>query len=106
MGLTTMGMMFVALGLFFSAITRQQIVAAVGTFVTMFGLIVITMFAAQVAAEGRSPWFNAIQFVAIVNQAYRFGSGELDVRFLALHLSVAAFFLYLTVKVVEFSRGR
>ena len=31
-GLTTLGMMFVAIGLFFSALTRNQIVAAIWTF--------------------------------------------------------------------------
>ena len=32
LGLTTLGMMFVAIGLFFSALTRNQIVAAIWTF--------------------------------------------------------------------------
>ena len=32
-GLTTLGMMFVAIGLFFSALTRNQVVAAIWTFV-------------------------------------------------------------------------
>ena len=105
-GLTTMGMMFVAIGLFFSALTRHQVVAAVGTFVALFGLIVVTLFAEQVALESRSSWLDTLRFVAVIDQAFRLGAGQLDLRFLALHLSVAAFFLYLTVKVVQWSRGR
>ena len=40
-GLTTMGMMLVAIGLFFSALTRNQIVAAIWTFVVLFLMIVV-----------------------------------------------------------------
>ncbi len=40
-GLTTMGMMFVAVGLLFSSMTRNQIVAAIWTFVVLFLLIVL-----------------------------------------------------------------
>src|SRR5581483_3651685 len=38
-GLTTIGMMFVAIGLFFSALTRNQIIAAIWTFVVLFLLL-------------------------------------------------------------------
>ena len=38
-GLTTLGMMFVAIGLFFSALTRNQVVAAIWTFVVLFLLV-------------------------------------------------------------------
>ncbi len=41
-GLSTMGMMFVAIGLFFSSLTRNQIVAAVLTFATVFMMIVLS----------------------------------------------------------------
>jgi ABC-2 type transport system permease protein len=105
-GLTTMGMMFVAMGLFFSALTRHQIVAAVGTFAGMFALVLVTMIAAQAAASQGSEWSEALRFVSLVSQAFSFGAGQLDLRYLALHVSATVFLLYLTVKAVEFSRGR
>src|SRR5262249_40403533 len=40
-GLTTMGMMFMAIGLLFSSMTSNQIIAAVWTFVVLFFLIVM-----------------------------------------------------------------
>ena len=40
-GLTTMGMMLVAIGLFFSALTRNQIIAAIWTFVVLFLMVVV-----------------------------------------------------------------
>ena len=42
-GLVTMGMMFVAIGLLFSALTRNQIVAAIWTFVVLFLMVVLTL---------------------------------------------------------------
>jgi ABC-2 type transport system permease protein len=43
-------------------------------------------------------------FVSVIDQVNTFGSGRLDLRFLATHLSVAVPLLYLTAKVLEFRR--
>jgi ABC-2 type transport system permease protein len=104
-GLTTIGMMFVAIGVFFSALTRHQIVAAIGTFAALFSVVLVSMFLYNLAIEQRSPLTRAIAFVTVVLQSYSFGAGLLDLRFLAMHVSVAALVIYLTVKVVEFRRG-
>ncbi len=103
-GLTTLGMMFVAIGLFFSALTRNQVVAAIWTFATLFALVLLTTVVANYALARRSGWGEAIQFVAVINQLSTFGTGRLDLRFLAIHLSTAVLMLYLTTKVVQFRR--
>lgn len=103
-GLTTIGMMFVAIGVFFSSLTRNQIVAAIGTFVVLFGLVLLIMVY-DVAHDRGSSWADALRFVAVLFQVTSFGTGQLDVRYLALHLSVAVFMLYLTVKVLQARRG-
>jgi gliding motility-associated transport system permease protein len=103
-GLTSMGAMFVAIGLFFSSMTRNQIVSAVLTFATVFLLIVVTQAGYAYAMFRRSNWAEAIQFVSVVHQVNTFGSGQLDLRFLALHLSTSVLMLYLTVKVLEYRR--
>src|SRR5262249_43104844 len=41
LGLTTMGMEFIAIGLLLSALTRNQIIAAIWTFVILFAMVVI-----------------------------------------------------------------
>jgi ABC-2 type transport system permease protein len=104
-GLTTLGMMFVSIGLFFSALTRNQIIAAIWTFVVLFLLVVLTLLMFHSAAQRPGGWSDALRFVAILFQVQSFGSGQLDLRYLALHLSVTAFMLYLTVKTLE-TRGR
>lgn len=103
-GLATMGMMLVSLGVFFSALTRNQVVAAINTFVALFLLVVLTAIGHGYAAERRSEWADAARFVSLLDQIREFGTGQLDIRYLVLHLSVCVLMLYLTVKVVEYRR--
>jgi ABC-2 type transport system permease protein len=104
-GLITTGMMFIAIGLFFSSLTRNQIIAAVMTFVAVFLLIVVTNAAYDNAMRTRKvAQAEAIQFISVIDQLNTFGSGQLDLRFVALHLSASVLMLYLTVKVLEFRR--
>jgi ABC-2 type transport system permease protein len=104
-GLTTLGMMFVAIGVFFSALTQNQIIAAIWTFLVLLLLVVLTLLMAVSAAGRPDGWGDALRFVAILFQVQSFGAGQLDLRFITLHFSVTVFMLYLTVKVLE-ARGR
>ncbi|WP_435009870.1 ABC transporter permease [Tundrisphaera lichenicola] len=104
LGLTTLGMMFVAIGLFFSALTKNQIVAAISTFAVLFLLILISSVGYTFAVARRASWAEAMQFVSVLHQVNTFGSGQLDLRFLALHLSACVLMLYLTVKVLQYRR--
>lgn len=103
-GLTTMGMMFVAIGLLYSAITRNQVVAAIWTFVTLFLLIVLVPQLLLFAARQHAGWGEAVQFTSVLHQMQSFGVGRLDLRHLALHLSVCLLLLSMTVKLVA-ARG-
>jgi ABC-2 type transport system permease protein len=105
-GLTTVGMMFVSIGLFFSATTRNQIIAAIWTFAILFLLVVLTLLVYYYAAERQAGWAEAARFVAVLFQMQSFAAGQLDLRVLTLHLSVTAFMLYLTVKVLQALRSR
>ena len=103
-GLVTLGMMFVAIGVFFSALTRNQIVAAIWTFAVLFLLVLVNTVLANYATYRRANWGEAIGFVSVINQLTVLGTGRLDLRFLAIHLSTCALMLYLTTKVVQFRR--
>jgi ABC-2 type transport system permease protein len=103
-GLTTIGMMFVSIGLFFSALTRNQLIAAIWTFVVLFLLIILTLLATNYALERQVPWSGAVRFVAVLYQVQSFGAGQLDLRYIVFHLSVCALMLYMTVKVLESRR--
>jgi len=103
-GLASIGLMLVAIGLFFSSLTRNQIISAVLTFATVFLLIFVTRAAYTFAQFRRASWAEAMEFVSIIDQVNTFGSGQLDLRFLVVHLSVAVPLLYLTAKVLEYRR--
>ena len=104
-GLTTMGMMFISIGLFFSALTKNQIIAAIWTFVMLFLIVFLMHLLNLLAASQQSPWSEGLRFVAVTHQLQEFGVGKLDPRFLTLHLSVTAFLLYLTVKTLQTRRA-
>ncbi|MBX6312753.1 MAG: ABC transporter permease subunit [Isosphaeraceae bacterium] len=105
-GLTTIGMMFVAVGLFFSALTRNQIIAAIGTFAVLFLIVLMTSLLYQFAVDRKAEWAEGVRFSALLFQVHAFGAGQLDLRYLAMHLSVAAFMLFLTVKVLQLRQGK
>ncbi|WP_439631719.1 ABC transporter permease [Gemmata sp.] len=100
--LATQGLAFIGMGLFFSTVTRNQIIAAVLTFVGMIafwqcfqlrqGQLDLGLPAAVQAALGRLSfihmWFEAL-------------SGRLPLRDAMLFASVGAFWTFLSVKVLE-----
>ena len=47
-----------------------------------------------------------LKFVSVINQVRTFGEGQLDLRYIALHLSVTVFMLFATVKVLEARQGK
>jgi ABC-2 type transport system permease protein len=105
-GLSTMGMMFVAIGLLFSSLTRNQIAAAVWTFVVLFLMVVLTLLLYLDALRRQEDWAEALRYLAVYIQLRGFGQGLLDPRTLALHVSVCAFSLFVTVKILEIRRQR
>ena len=105
-GLTTMGMMFMAIGLLFSSMTRNQIIAAVWTFVVLFFMIVMVPLVHLFAVRQRAGWAEGVRFSSVLYQIQSLGLGQLDLRSLALHLSVCVFVLTLTVKVLEARANR
>src|SRR5262249_21981843 len=103
---TTMGMMFVAIGLLFSAMTRNQIVSAIWTFAVMLFLIVMVPLVYLQGAQRRAGWAEAVRFTSVVDQVRAFGMGQLDLRHLVLHLSACVLVLSLTVRILEVRSNR
>ena len=91
--LAVSGAGFVAVGLFVSSLTSNQIVAAVVTTAAMLFFISL-YFIAQM--DWAAPYREALDYVSFVELWGKSGSGLLPVRSYLFHLSFAAFFLYLT----------
>jgi ABC-2 type transport system permease protein len=101
-----MGMMFVAIGVFFSALTRNQIIAAIWTFVVLFMLVVIFPVAQQSVSPQHASLADGLRYVAVLFQIQSFGLGQLDLRYLAVHLSVCVFVLSLAVRAIQTRTNR
>lgn len=96
---------FLSMGLFFSSLTRNQIVAAALAFagmVFMFAFYILGQLVdvGQISLDW-GPVFQRLSFVDFWQETFR---GRLSLRSVLLHLSLAVFWLTLTVKVLEARR--
>lgn len=93
------GASFISMGLFFSSLTRNQIIAAVLTFAGMFLFLALLFVQDQ---PNLSPTVRAIcEQMSFYNVWLKALSGRLPVHQLITFLSISAFWLYLTTKVLE-----
>jgi ABC-2 type transport system permease protein len=87
----------ISLGIFFSSITENQVIALFIGVMTLFVLTVLDFLGAAVGG-----WLgDAIAFISFQRRLMPFTRGLIDVRNVVFFLSVAAFFLLLTVRSLE-----
>ncbi len=96
------GLAFVGMGLFFSTLTKNQIVAAVLTFVGMMFFLICYLFRVEQMTLGLPPVvrsaFGRLSFFHMWEEAL---AGRLPLRDTLLFASIGLFFLFLSVKVLE-----
>jgi ABC-type transport system involved in multi-copper enzyme maturation permease subunit len=95
------GCSFVALGLFISSLTRNQIMAAVGTFACVFAMFLSLLRSRFKVDDQWKGVLARLDYNLLWQNAL---SGVLPVPEVCLHLSLAVFWLFLTVKVLEARR--
>lgn len=104
-GILTLGSLYVAMGVFASALTRSQIIAAIVGLALGVGLFLLSFAAPAMAGPGR--WSSSIlREFSLVEQMWEFSRGIVDLRHVVFHLSFAGLFLFVTLKVVEARRWR
>ncbi|MFN4258667.1 MAG: ABC transporter permease [Gemmataceae bacterium] len=100
--LSVSGAGFLSMGLFFSSLTRNQIAAAVLTFVGMLLLIGILLIRGLVEFKfPGSVWVPILTHVSYWDFWNTAMQGLFAPRYIVFHLSATVFWLYLTVKVLE-----
>lgn len=105
LGILSLGTLYVAIGIFASALTRSQIIAAIVGLALGMSLFLLSFNAAALAAQ--APWAAAIlREFSLVEQMWEFSRGIVDLRHLIFHQSLAAVLLFLTLKIVEARRWR
>lgn len=101
LGNLLLGAAIIAIGVFISALTESQLVAAVVSFGAVMVLLMIDSIAASITIESISAFISSFSFTT---RQQTFASGILDFSNLLFFLSVTASFLFLTVRMLEKKR--
>ncbi len=98
LALILVGMAFLAIGIFVSSLTESQLAASVIT-VAVLVLLMIISFANSLISL---PWLRfLLSGLSVFSRFQNFANGIFDVAALVYYLSLAAVFLFLTVRVYD-----
>ena len=101
-GLVLMGGLFISIGLLVSAITKNQIVAAVIGIVALLILLVVGL-----ASSGNEGWFySALRYIGTYDHWDTFTKGIVDTRDVIYYVSFTALLIFIVVRIVESRRWR
>lgn len=102
LGLFLVGTFYMGIGLFMSATARNQIVAAMLTFMVLGGLFVIGLIGyANVGDE----WREVFEYLGLWTQMASFSKGIVDTRYIVYDLSIAVLSVVMSVRVLQADRG-
>ena len=93
------GMVYIAIGLFVSALTENQLSAAIGTIAIILGFLAIGLVGTFIPSEYAVRY--VFDFISIFTRFQAFTAGYLDVAALIYYISVAFIFIYLTVRIYD-----
>jgi ABC-2 type transport system permease protein len=102
LALAVSGAGFVSMGLFFSSLSKNQVIAAVLTFI---GMLLLFFVGRLQNFEGAAPlWRNVYKHISYGDLWNASLHGRMQVRELILQGSFAVFWLFLTIRVLESRR--
>jgi len=102
LGLLLMGATFIAVGVFASSLTENQIVAAV----TTFGVLLIFWILGWSADYAGGSIGRVLQFLSILEHNDSFSKGVLDTKDLLYYVNFTALALFLTLRSLEARRWK
>jgi len=103
LGILLVGALFLAVGTFASAMTSNQIIAAVMSFAILLGLFAFSLV--QYLANA-SALKDALAYVSIPQHMEEFAKGVVDTRRLVFYVTTTLFFLFLTSRALEARKWR
>jgi ABC-2 type transport system permease protein len=104
LGTLLVGASALAIGLFFSTLTRNQILAAVLSFVTLAMLLLVGALGDALVRSG--PWAGLLRHINLFRQMEDFGRGIVDSRPLVYHAGIIVAALFAATRALELKRGR
>ena len=90
---------FIAIGMFISSLTENQLSAAIGTIAIILGFLAIGLIGNLIPSDYTARYI--FDFISIFTRFQAFTAGYLDVAALIYYISVAFIFLYLTVRIYD-----
>jgi len=100
-GLLLLGSLYIAVGLFFSTLTKHQVIAVLGS----FALLALMTFASHALALQTEGWVKVVlQQLSIRTHFEDFVRGTLDLSHVVFFVTTTALFLFITVKMLETRR--
>jgi len=107
-GIICIGAAYIAMGVFISALTENQVIAAVGSLSLFIALYLLEVVAMMFYSSGVLPVFvmRIFLFISIFGRYGEITSGLLSLDAIVFFLSVCIFFLFLTVRALEKGRRR
>ncbi len=103
LGILLIGSLFVSIGVFASAMTRSQLLAAMITVALILLLFLISVFGSLTANDLIK---KTLDYLNVWDHIEEFSSGIIDTRRLVFYLSGTLFFLFLASRVLEDKKWR
>jgi ABC-2 type transport system permease protein len=105
LGIFLLGGLFMSIGCFASALTRNQITAATVSFALSFSLLLLSFLAHH--HQVNDAWVaDVLSQVALMDHMQDFSRGLVDTRHVVFYVTLTFFFLFLTLRVVESRRWK
>ncbi len=102
MGIILVGGLYLSVGLCMSALTSNQIVAAISSFALLFGTTLVLAF---MASNSQSNTVRTLgQYYSSFVHMMDFSRGILDSRIIVMYLCNSAWFLFVSMKIIEGKR--
>lgn len=101
LGLVLHGALFLAVGMFFSSTTKNQVLAALFTLVFIF---MMTMIPSMLTNHVPHDFLQSVRFLSFVSHSRDFSRGIVGSRDVIYLVSVTSIFLYLSVRTVSWRR--
>jgi len=100
LGILLIGGVFIALGLFVSSLTENQLISALISIAAIFGMLGLGLVSAYIP-DTAHVFRSVIKWFSIFDRYYSFTYGFFDFNSLVYYISVCAAFIFFTIRVYE-----
>lgn len=98
LGLFLLGAAFIAIGVFLSSITENQLIAAVAAIGVNAAMLLISLLAGTVESTF---WRTVLKWFSVIDRFTPFVNQMLDVSAIVYYISLAAIAIFITTRVIE-----